>query len=96
MKKGILADLFATFAKIGLFTFGGGYAMISFIREQALLYGWLTESELLISGSAYGNLEIMGYSACESCKPSRASQENTFSQCSRRDAPFAAHERTTA
>ena len=27
----ILFDLFLTFAKIGLFTFGGGYAMISMI-----------------------------------------------------------------
>ena len=27
----ILVDLFFTFAKIGLFTFGGGYAMIAMI-----------------------------------------------------------------
>ena len=43
----ILLELFLTFLKIGAVSFGGGYAMISFIREQALLYGWLTESELL-------------------------------------------------
>jgi len=30
---GILAELFLTFAKIGLFTFGGGYAMISMIED---------------------------------------------------------------
>lgn len=29
----ILADLFLTFAKIGCFTFGGGYAMISLIED---------------------------------------------------------------
>ena len=29
----ILLDLFLTFARIGLFTFGGGYAMISLIEH---------------------------------------------------------------
>ena len=32
----ILLDLFLTFAKIGLFTFGGGYAMISMIENNKL------------------------------------------------------------
>ena len=41
----ILLDLFLTFAKIGLFTFGGGYAMIPLVKEVVLEYGWLTESE---------------------------------------------------
>ena len=31
-----LLKLFATFFKIGLFTFGGGYAMISFIEDECL------------------------------------------------------------
>jgi len=39
--------LFLTFFEIGLFTFGGGYAMISLIREKALAFGWLSEEELL-------------------------------------------------
>lgn len=43
----ILLELFVTFFEIGLFTFGGGYAMISLIREQALAHDWLTEAELL-------------------------------------------------
>ena len=43
----IYLQLFLTFFEIGLFTFGGGYAMISLIREKALLLGWLTEEELL-------------------------------------------------
>ena len=30
----ILADLFLTFAKIGCFTFGGGYAMIALIEDD--------------------------------------------------------------
>ncbi len=44
---GILLKLFITFFEIGLFTFGGGYAMISLVREKALVNGWLTEAELL-------------------------------------------------
>ena len=43
----ICLHLFLTFFEIGMFTFGGGYAMISLIRDKALAYGWLTEEELL-------------------------------------------------
>lgn len=43
----IYLQLFLTFFEIGLFTFGGGYAMISLIRDKALVLGWLTEEELL-------------------------------------------------
>ena len=45
MKKYI--DLFITMLKIGLFTFGGGYAMISLIREHVLSHSWLSESDFL-------------------------------------------------
>ena len=37
--------LFLEFFKIGLFTFGGGYAMIPLVKETVLNYSWLTESE---------------------------------------------------
>lgn len=43
----IYLELFLTFFEIGLFTFGGGYAMISLIREKALSFGWLSEETLL-------------------------------------------------
>jgi len=43
----IYLKLFLTFFEVGLFTFGGGYAMISLIRDKALALGWLTEEELL-------------------------------------------------
>ena len=43
----IYLKLFLTFFEIGLFTFGGGYAMISIIRDKTLAFGWLTEEELL-------------------------------------------------
>lgn len=36
-----------TFFKIGLFTIGGGYAMIPMIEEQAIGHGWITELQLL-------------------------------------------------
>ena len=35
--------LFLEFFKNGLFTFGGGYAMIPLVKEVVLKYGWLTE-----------------------------------------------------
>ena len=40
-------ELFLEFFKIGLFTFGGGYAMIPLVRELVLEQGWLTESQFL-------------------------------------------------
>jgi chromate transporter len=43
----IFLQLFLTFFEIGTFTFGGGYAMISLIRDKALSLGWLTEEEIL-------------------------------------------------
>lgn len=39
--------LFLTFLKIGAASFGGGFGMISLIREDCLANGWLTEEELL-------------------------------------------------
>lgn len=38
----MLLDLFLTFAKIGLFTFGGGYAMIALIENNCVEHkaGW--------------------------------------------------------
>ena len=47
MKKGILTDLFTTFAKIGLFTFGGGYALIALIENECVeKKGWITTDDL--------------------------------------------------
>ena len=45
---GILMDLFLTFARVGLFTFGGGYAMISVIDHTCVeKKKWITHEELL-------------------------------------------------
>lgn len=43
----IYLKLFLTFLKIGIVSFGGGYGMISLIRDDCLSNGWLTEDELL-------------------------------------------------
>lgn len=43
----ILLKLFYTFFKIGLFTFGGGYAMLPLIQEEVVAHGWLTMEELV-------------------------------------------------
>jgi len=44
----ILADLFFTFARIGLFTFGGGYAMIALIENHCVeRKQWITHDEMM-------------------------------------------------
>ena len=44
----MLKNLFLTFAKIGAFTFGGGWAMISIIeREVVSKHRWLEKEEFL-------------------------------------------------
>ena len=44
----LLTDLFLTFAKIGLFTFGGGYAMIPLIRNECVeKKRWITHDEMM-------------------------------------------------
>lgn len=43
----VALKLFITFFEIGLFTFGGGYAMISLVREKVIQNGWMSEAELL-------------------------------------------------
>ena len=43
-----LWKLFFTFAKIGAFTFGGGYAMLAILQKEIVeINGWATEEELL-------------------------------------------------
>lgn len=39
--------IFWTFFKIGLFTIGGGYAMIPMIESEVISKGWLTETQLV-------------------------------------------------
>ena len=43
----IVLYLFLTFFKIGLFTIGGGYAMIPMIQQDILSHGWVSQSDLI-------------------------------------------------
>lgn len=44
----VLLELFLTFFKIGLFTFGGGYAMIPIIEDTCVAEKkWITDEEML-------------------------------------------------
>lgn len=56
-------SLFLSFAKIGLFTFGGGYAMIPLIQDEVVRRrGWVAEDEFLelltLAQSAPGAISI--------------------------------------
>ena len=42
----VFLQLFWTFLKIGIFTFGGGYAMIALIQNEVTVnHHWLTSQE---------------------------------------------------
>ena len=44
----LLLDLFISFFKIGLFTFGGGYAMLPILQREVVdKHHWVTEEEVL-------------------------------------------------
>ena len=45
MEAEIFIQLFLSFFKIGLFGFGGGYAIISLIQHEIEVHGWMTQSE---------------------------------------------------
>lgn len=58
----IYVQLFLNFLMIGALSFGGGYGMISLVRETVLTHGWLTEEEFLsfiaVSESTPGPLAV--------------------------------------
>ena len=44
----LLLDMFLTFAKVGVMTFGGGYAMLPILQREVVdNKGWATEEELM-------------------------------------------------
>lgn len=44
----ILLNMFITFFKIGLFSFGGGYAILAMIRQEVVMINpWLTQEEFM-------------------------------------------------
>lgn len=58
----IYLKLFLVFLEIGAVSFGGGYGMISLIRETVVANGWLSESDFLsfvaVSESTPGPLAV--------------------------------------
>ena len=42
----IALELFLTFFRIGLFTFGGGYGMIPLVQQEVLNHGWMDAEAL--------------------------------------------------
>ncbi len=58
----IILELFLAFFKIGLFTFGGGYAMLPLVREEVLSHGWMADEEIVnfiaVSESTPGSFSI--------------------------------------
>ena len=69
-----LWKIFATFFKIGAFTFGGGYAMIPLIQKETVeKHGWVSDEDILeiiaIAESTPGPIAInsatfVGYRTC--------------------------------
>ncbi len=48
MNKGLLRELFISWFKIGLFTFGGGYAMLPLIEKEVIeAKGWTNQEEIM-------------------------------------------------
>ncbi|MBQ9734961.1 MAG: chromate transporter [Clostridia bacterium] len=43
----LLLDLFLTFFKIGIVSFGGGYAMIPLLTDEVLAHGWMNSEQIL-------------------------------------------------
>ena len=43
----ILLELFLTFFKIGMFTIGGGYAMLPLIQADVIAHGWMPEEQIV-------------------------------------------------
>ena len=54
----IYLRLFLNFLMIGALSFGGGYGMVSLVRETVLSNGWLTENEFLNFIAVYSSMAI--------------------------------------
>ena len=70
----LITELFLTFAKVGLFTFGGGYAMIALIENTCVeKKQWITHDEMMditvIAESTPGTIAIN----CATCVGSKQS-----------------------
>ena len=68
----ILLDLFLTFARIGLFTFGGGYAMIALIEDACVeKKRWITHDEMVnvtVPGRSRSTAPLMSAASRKACR----------------------------
>ena len=62
MEKASLWKLFCVFAKMGAFTIGGGYAMLSLIEDEMTRRGWISKEDIqdiiVLAQSAPGILAV--------------------------------------
>lgn len=43
----VFLEMFLTFFKVGMFTVGGGYAMLPFIQSEVLAHAWMSEEAII-------------------------------------------------
>ena len=43
----VFLEMFLTFFKVGMFTVGGGYAMLPFIQSEVLAHEWMSEESII-------------------------------------------------
>lgn len=43
----VFLEIFLTFFKVGMFTIGGGYAMLPFIQSEVLSHGWMSGEAII-------------------------------------------------
>ena len=55
-------QLFLSFAKIGLFGFGGGLAILSLIQHEVETYGWMSQAEFGILWQSVRLLPVLSVS----------------------------------
>jgi len=60
----LVGTIFCSFFKIGLFTLGGGLAIVSLVQQEMLARGWLTNAEFLdilgIAQMTPGPISVLG------------------------------------
>ena len=89
MEKASLWKLFCVFAKMGAFTIGGGYAMLSLIEDEMTRRGWISKEDIqdiiVLAQSAPGILAVnMAIFTGHKIKVSRAAWSRPSAPCSPR------------
>ena len=57
----IYLELFLSFLQMGLFGFGGGYAVLPLIKEQVVIqHPWLTPGPIVVNSATFIGLRIAG------------------------------------